>query len=284
MDSEGRPQTDYLRFLLEAYFPIHFFALFRAHELFNVEPFIHLLSPPIMDLGCGDGTIANLLFGRKLDFGVDLSPSALAVASQQGAYQRVLCCDAHEVPLPDQSLGGVFSNCALEHIPDMRRLVRSLSRLLRPGAYMVATCLSPHYYAMNPIFAALKKPGRRWLRQRMVAAENKLQNHVSVLGIDEYRRIFEDNGMSLRVHSYYATGAIGRYLAGWDTASKYVLPYPVALTHFGFLHGWLRLRYGKLTRRVETLERWQAEFHSLCYHRDRSGEPGLAQILVAQKL
>ena len=150
MSCEPSPRRDYLRLLLEAYYPLHFFALFRAHELFSVEPFVGLLAPPILDLGCGDGLIANTLFGHPLDYGIDPSAHAVEVARQHRAYETVFCGDAHHVPLPDRSLGGVFSNCALEHIPDIPGLIHEVSRLLRPGVYRghmplaLILCHEPH--------------------------------------------------------------------------------------------------------------------------------------------
>ena len=68
-------RADYLSELLRLYFPLHFFAVFRAHELHNVEPFIGLLEPPVLDLGCGDGLISNLLFGRPLESMGSIRPS-----------------------------------------------------------------------------------------------------------------------------------------------------------------------------------------------------------------
>ncbi len=53
---------NYLKILLEKYYPIHFFSLFRAHELYSVSPFLKYLQHPILDLGFGDGLIAQIIF------------------------------------------------------------------------------------------------------------------------------------------------------------------------------------------------------------------------------
>ena len=132
------------------YFPLHFFAVFRAHELHNVEPFIGLLEPPVLDLGCGDGLISNLLFGRPLEYGIDPSESAVESARRSRAYATTLSGDAHRIPLPDRSLGGIFSNCVLEHVPDLAALYREV-----PGAQTLS--LFRRYLSIPVLFRA--EPG-----------------------------------------------------------------------------------------------------------------------------
>ena len=276
-------RTDYLEQLLHTYYPLHFFAVFRAHELYNVEPFIELLSPPVLDLGCGDGVISKLLFGHPLDYGIDISGSATKSAKATGAYKVVFSGDAHTMPLDSNSLGGIFSNCVLEHIPEMPSLIAEISRLLKPGAYFVATCLSPYYYTMNPIFRMFDKRLLKGLRRRMISQENKLHNHVSVLGIDEYRTIFAMNEMALEAHRYYATEPVANFCSKWDTTSKYIVPFPVMLTHSGALTKYLLLRYAKLSEKETTIKKWYEDFYALCYDRNDSNEVGVGQIIVAKK-
>ncbi|MCC6617009.1 MAG: class I SAM-dependent methyltransferase [Anaerolineae bacterium] len=276
-------KTDYLRALLEAYYPRYFFALFRAHELYNVEPYIDQLQDPILDLGCGDGLIVKLLFQRQLDYGIDLSERAIERAKQSGYYKTVFLGDGHQTPLEDNSLGGVFSNCVLEHISDMPGQIAEVSRVLRPGGVFVATCLTPQYYNLNPVFHSLDERGWQWLRQPMIEAENKLHHHVSVYSVDDYNRFFEQTGMKLEAHQYYAPPELLKVTHSWDTPSKYILPPPFPLTHHGWLIMYLYARYG-MSPRPEVVDRLYAQYEKLVYHRDRETQVGAAQILVARKL
>ncbi|MCL4248641.1 MAG: methyltransferase domain-containing protein [Anaerolineae bacterium] len=284
MTSQGAvtAKTDYLRALLEAYYPRHFFAVFRAHELHNVEPFIDRLADPILDLGCGDGLIVKLLFQRKLEYGMDLSEKAIQRAKQSGYYQTVFHGDAHHMPLEDNSLGGVFSNCVLEHISDMPGQIAEVSRVLRPGGVFVATCLTPQYYDLNPVFHSLDNSGSQWLRQRMIEAENKLHHHVSVYSVEDYRRFFEQTGMELEAHQYYAPPELLNVTHRWDTPSKYLLPPPFPITHHGWLIWYLYARYGWRPR-PDVIDQFYSEYEKLVYHRDLETQVGAAQILVARK-
>lgn len=277
-------KTDYLKHLLDIYYPLHFFAVFRSHELYNVEPFTNLLRSPILDFGCGDGTIASLLFESRVGFGLDTSRCSVQIAAQKQVYKTALLADGLAIPLSSDSVGGVFSNCALEHIAEMPSAVREIARVLRSGAYLVATCLSPFYYTMNPVFSLVDVPFLGRLRRRMIREEDRLHNHVSIHSVEEYQEMFRDNGMALEAHSYYAPEPVVSFCNKWDTLSKYVVPYPIGLRHTGFLVRYLQFRYVRLANREETAKRWYRKYHRLCYHRMNSHGIGAGQILVARKL
>jgi len=277
-------KTDYLKILLDYYYPFYFFALYRAHELYSVEPFIDLLKPPILDVGCGDGFISSLLFGRQIDFGIDPSLDEVDKAEKSKAYRQIFVGDARNIPLESNSLGGVFSNCVLEHISQVEVLLGEISRVLKPNAYFVATALSPSYYDLNPIFRWSDRRGLRWLRTRMIHAENVLHNHVTVLDKYAYANRLASVGMTLEVHTYYCSDEIADFCTGWDTLSKYVIPYPACLTHGGVLTKYLVARYGR-QRAERRLDLWYKRFSSLCYRRNEAGgaNKGVGQILVAKK-
>lgn len=261
---------------------MHFFALFRAHELYNVEPFTGLLQDPILDLGCGDGKIAQLLFKRQLAYGIDVSHRAVSRARKLGAYETTFLGDAHHISLEGNSLGGIYSNCVLEHIPDMPNLIQEIARLLKPGAYFVGTAMTPHYYDMNPIFKKLNRDGLRWVRQRMINAENRVHHHVSMFGPDDYRRMFQDVGMTLEQHLYFAPQQVVNFYAWWDTLSKYWFPLQGRLFRYGLLMIYLQMRY-RLENRATRVEKWYAQLHSLCFIDAKPDEIGAAQILIARK-
>lgn len=284
MNAEQGFRTDYLGQLLDVYYPRHFFAVFRSHELYSVEPFIGLLRPPVLDLGCGDGSIPKVLFGRPLEYGMDLSEPAVRAAKEKGAHEITLVGEAHAIPLASNHLGGVFSNCTLEHIPDMPALLSEIARVLKTGAFFVSTCLSPFYYTMNPIFRFLDRSSFRWLRSRMIAEENRLHNHVSIYEADEYRQMLEQCGMVLDRHTYYAPRPITEFCSKWDTASKYMIPFPVGLRHSGLLIKYLQLRYTTLSNKAKTVYKWHQAFSTLCYSRAGPGRVGAGQIIVARKI
>jgi hypothetical protein len=127
------------------------------------------------------------------------------------------------------------------------------------------------------------RPGVRWVHRRMVRAEDRLHHHVSVHGMEEYRRMFEEKGFVVETLRYYAPPPLARFCLAWTSAVKYTVPYPVRLTHNGFLRKCLNVRYRYVADRERTIERWHERFSLLCYRRNGPGEIGAGLILVARK-
>ena len=273
-------KKDYLKLLLNKYYPLHFFALFRAHELYNVEPYINYLSEPVLDLGCGDGLIASLLFDKKLAYGIDPSESDINAARKSNSYELVIQGSAHEIPLEDNSVGGIFSNCVFEHIPDMPKLAKEISRVLKPGGYLLTTCLTPEYYELNPLFKFLNNPLTKGLRKTLIEKENILHNHVSVYSTSEYQELFEKYGLVLEEQKYYSTKNLGLKTYFLDTISKY--SFSKELNHQGSYFKYLYKKYNNL-QKDENIEKWHSELHNICYNKNEKNKVGTAQILLFRK-
>ena len=84
------------------------------------------LTPPVLDLGCGDGGFFRLVWPSIADvIGVDHDVAAVEAARRSGVYRQVIQGSAQELPLPAGRFGSVFANCALEHMDDLPRVMRS---------------------------------------------------------------------------------------------------------------------------------------------------------------
>jgi arsenite methyltransferase len=101
----------------------------------------------ILDLGCGAG-LDVMLLARKLGpesrvIGVDASPNMINVAknaSLEAGIQNVdfRLGDAREIPLENESVDVVISNCVVGMFPDKEKVFAEVYRVLKPGGYMVA--------------------------------------------------------------------------------------------------------------------------------------------------
>jgi SAM-dependent methyltransferase len=91
----------------------------------------------IMDLGCSTGYLLDDLRRRwpaaEL-IGVDLIAAGLSKAHEIVPSAKLLQADACALPIADASLDAVVSANLLEHIPDDRRALAEIARVLRPGA------------------------------------------------------------------------------------------------------------------------------------------------------
>jgi 2-polyprenyl-3-methyl-5-hydroxy-6-metoxy-1,4-benzoquinol methylase len=94
----------------------------------------------VLDVGCGSGRMSRLMAEagfRGIYVGVDIGDRFLRDAEgSDGFVRRFIQGDAHDLP-ESETYDFVFSNSALEHIPDDHRLLKKLERLVSPGGMQV---------------------------------------------------------------------------------------------------------------------------------------------------
>src|SRR5690606_20303064 len=114
--------------------PVHR-ALIRSAEarLFIQTELFH----PLLDIGCGDGHFASMVFSGPVDVGVDTDASQIAAAARRRAYRLCLVANGARLPFASGSFASIMSNCVVEHIPDVQAVFDEVSRLLRPGGRFV---------------------------------------------------------------------------------------------------------------------------------------------------
>jgi len=101
---------------------------------------VELLAPKpgerILDLGCGDGALMELIAERGAEVvGFDSSPELAAAARKRGL--RVALGDAHELAYA-REFDAVFSNAALHWMTQPEAVIAGVRRALRPGGRFVA--------------------------------------------------------------------------------------------------------------------------------------------------
>jgi SAM-dependent methyltransferase len=92
--------------------------------------------PTIADVGCSTGFLLEDLQAahpRATLVGIDLIAAGLRKAHRSVPGARLLHADACSLPLGDESIDAVVSANLLEHVPDDRRALREIARVLRQG-------------------------------------------------------------------------------------------------------------------------------------------------------
>lgn len=168
-DKNSHPTKDYLWLHLRD-LP-YFRALVRAVEAEYYQEFE--LPPPRLDIGCGDGHFASLVFDDPIDVGVDPWTSPIRKAARLESYQALVQGDAGKLPFPDDYFGSAFSNSVLEHIPHVRDVLKDAARVLKPGAYFLFCVPNQRYISELSIPSLLSRAGlsglgsayRNWFRR-----------------------------------------------------------------------------------------------------------------------
>jgi 2-polyprenyl-3-methyl-5-hydroxy-6-metoxy-1,4-benzoquinol methylase len=127
----------------------------------------------ILEIGCGRGGFAYWLATREgvpaALFAADFSESALRKAQAFAAEAGIrgiswLVQDIQSLEFPADSFDTVISCETIEHVPNPRRALRELSRVLRPGGRLFLTC--PNYLNLLGLYRIyLRARGRRFTEE-----------------------------------------------------------------------------------------------------------------------
>jgi 2-polyprenyl-3-methyl-5-hydroxy-6-metoxy-1,4-benzoquinol methylase len=92
----------------------------------------------VLEIGCGMGCMASNWASQGAELtAIDLNPVAVAQTTQRfkafGLRGEIMEVDAESLPFPDESFDFVYSWGVIHHTPGIRKAVRDIHRVLRPG-------------------------------------------------------------------------------------------------------------------------------------------------------
>ncbi len=123
----------------------------------------------ILEVACGrGGFVRELARSGAHVTGCDFSLTALRVgqaklrAQGNGTSAALIQGDAQALPFADESFDVIVSCETIEHVPDVRKALREMWRIARPGAKLFLT--TPNYanlMGLYDLYARVRHPGRR---------------------------------------------------------------------------------------------------------------------------
>ena len=204
---------DTLNRITEYYKTTPWVGLLRALEVRKLREVWNLCAPPILDLGCGDGLVASLAFGSRLEGGIDVNINPLLKAAHAGRYQIVCQADAKRLPFKCGTFRTVYSNGSMEHMEHLRIVLQEVNRILLPGGKLITLVPSDRFLA--PIGILGKAMGNKiW------NAYNRLHNHVNLFSVAEWASYLQDHGFEVKMIQLYGGDDVANYLCPWDLLSK----------------------------------------------------------------
>jgi trans-aconitate 2-methyltransferase len=169
------------------------FAAEREQPFWDLAGLLHAVeSPRVADLGCGDGRLTAALC-RRLEareaVGVDSSSSMLAdAAAHQDGSLRFVEADISVWEAP-QSFDVVFSNAALQWVPDHAAVLRRWTDSLAPGGQLAVQMPSN---ADHPSHQVSRQLAEEWLGS--AAPLDPVERYV--LRPERYAELLHDLGFS----------------------------------------------------------------------------------------
>lgn len=150
----------------------------------------------VVDLGCGDGGVAEALAlrfaGRRLQ-GVDTSQTMLVKARSLGIYAQLEAIDIAGWR-PDAPPALIFSNAALQWVPDHAALLPKLAGYLAPGGVL-----------------AVQMP-----RQFKAASHRFLRDIAAAMFPDRFD-VSQEKSPVARAEDYYAALSPLGWVEAWET-------------------------------------------------------------------
>jgi SAM-dependent methyltransferase len=110
----------------------------KLHHLPRLVAFDGYRGKRVLEVGCGAGTdLVRFANGGAIVTGVDLSPSAIALARQNfaqlGLEADLREADGERLPFPDSTFDFVYAHGVVQYTAHDQRLVDECRRVLKPG-------------------------------------------------------------------------------------------------------------------------------------------------------
>jgi len=154
----------------------------KVISLLNIQPNVHLL-----DIGCGTGwavgQAANVVDGKGLFYGVDLSPKMIEKAKNNFSGKdnfHFLQANSESIPLNDNFFDVIICTNSFHHYLHPDRSLKEMHRLLKSGGKL---------YLLDPLadlwFVKYIDVIRKWTEPE----------HVKVYSTMEFQQLFEQAGL-----------------------------------------------------------------------------------------
>jgi SAM-dependent methyltransferase len=168
------------------------------------------LPRPVLDVGCGDGHFASVLFPEGTDVGIDPGLADASEARRRGIYRMVVGADSGDMPFPDRSFASVVSNCVFEHIPAIEKTIGEIARVLRPGGVFAVTLISHDFTRLLTRRSAWSRLGLSRLHAAYVDWFNRKSVHFHFDPPEVWKARFEAAGMRVVRWRYYVSPKAAR--------------------------------------------------------------------------
>lgn len=201
---------------------------------------------PILDIGCGDGIFAKILFAERIDTGIDPDASEVSRAREVSAYDELIVCFGDKIPKPDGSYRTIFSNSVMEHIPDILPVLREAHRLLAPDGVLYLTLPTNRLEQATVPARLLNILGLHRLAKSYGGFYNRFWRHYHAHSEHEWGQIFSQAGFQISEERTYIPRNLSTFC---DAITPLALPSMIArkfVRRWFFSPAWRRLASGTL--------------------------------------
>jgi len=163
----------------------------------------HVFRRPILDIGTGEGLFAKVVFGERIETGIDPNPRELARAREFQAYDELIECKGDAIDKPDGYYNTVFSNSVLEHIPEIEPVFRETHRLLAGNGKFYVTVPSHRFDEYTVVNQALCAIGLHGPAGKYRSFFNRFWRHYHCYTPEGWSSLAKRTGFTVsEIHTY----------------------------------------------------------------------------------
>lgn len=162
-------------------------------------------SRPVLDIGCGDGIFASILFNDEIDLGVDINSLEVENAEETAKYKELQVTSASSISADDKTFQTVFSNSVLEHIEDLVPILKEVRRVMADDGTFYVTLPTDKFVHASLLYRAISGAGLRNLASSFENFYNKFWRHHHYYSPEGWKRFFEENGFVVDAQRVYGS-------------------------------------------------------------------------------
>jgi ubiquinone/menaquinone biosynthesis C-methylase UbiE len=174
---------------------------------------------PVLDIGTGDGSLAVWFqpFLGKIDAGIDAMRSQAVAAKAQGAYREVVVAMAENIPYRDSCFETVISVCVMEHVKGIERAFEEITRVLKPGGYLLMTVISEQHDQGLLIPYMFRVIGMEKAARKYTDWFNGINfHHRPTFGLPDYKKLLADRYDFIHTRHFWSIANRRLYdVIGW---------------------------------------------------------------------
>jgi len=114
-------------------------AIRRGETVLALLQSCRLETPHVLELGCGNGWLAEKLMAFGPVTGVDIADGAIQEARKRVPNATFYAGDSLSLDLPSAAFDAVLTLETFSHVPSQPRFVELMARVLKPGGYLILT-------------------------------------------------------------------------------------------------------------------------------------------------
>lgn len=172
-----------------------FYGFIRPQEVHFFRTFSHLISSgTVLDFGADDGFFVSLaLPGHSRLIGLDLPGTGLNSPLAKKTYFSRHTYDGSTIPLKNNSVDHLISNCVLEHVTDIKLSLSEHYRVIKPEGFALHTVMTSQWNQNLLGGKLIGKPYLKWLAQKQV--------HRQLHSLARWSTLFQESGF--QIHAVY---------------------------------------------------------------------------------